>query len=97
MLLLRPDLVDPSYRTLPPARYSLVERAVPNFPLRNGGQGYVGHPALADPAFAKATIEVLMAETMTLVDGVLDGTHQAPRRSLAVLRRPVLSNRTSGR
>jgi hypothetical protein len=74
MLLLRPELVDPSYRALPPARYSMVQRAVPNFPLRNGGQGYVGHPALADPAFAKAAIEVLMQETMTLVDGVLDGT-----------------------
>jgi creatinine amidohydrolase/Fe(II)-dependent formamide hydrolase-like protein len=74
MLLLRPDLVDPSYRVLPPARYSLVERAVPNFPLRNGGQGYVGHPALADPAFAKAATTVLMEETMRLVDGVLDGT-----------------------
>ena len=81
MLLLRPDLVDPSYRVLPPARYSLVERAVPNFPLRNGGQGYVGHPALADPAFAKAATTVLMEETMRLVDGVLDGTvgHRAGR------------------
>jgi creatinine amidohydrolase len=74
MLLLRPDLVDASYRTLPPARYSLAERVVPNFPLRNGGQGYVGHPALGDPAFARAAIEVLMTETMALVDGVLDGT-----------------------
>ena len=73
MLLIRPDLVDPSYRSLPPARYSLPERAVPNFPLRNGGLGYVGHPALADPAFAKAASEVLMAETMKLVDGLLDG------------------------
>ena len=81
MLLLRPDLVDPSYRVLPPARYSLVERAVPNFPLRNGGQGYVGHPALADPAFATAATTVLMEETMRLVDGVLDGTvgHRAGR------------------
>jgi len=81
MLLIRPDLVDPSYRVLPPARYSLVERAVPNFPLRNGGQGYVGHPALADPAFAKAATTVLMEETMRLVDGVLDGTvgHRAGR------------------
>jgi creatinine amidohydrolase len=81
MLLLRPDLVDPSYRVLPPVRYSLVERAVPNFPLRNGGQGYVGHPALADPAFAKAATKVLMEETMRLVDGVLDGTvdHRAGR------------------
>jgi hypothetical protein len=73
MLLLRPDLVDPSYRALPPARYSLAERVVPNFPLRNGGRGYVGHPALADPAFAKAAIEVLMTETMELVEGLLDG------------------------
>jgi creatinine amidohydrolase len=74
MLLLRPDLVDVSYRSLPPARYSLAERVVPNFPLRNGGQGYVGHPALADPAFARAAVEVLITETMALVDGVLDGT-----------------------
>ena len=73
MLLIRPDLVDPSYRTLPPARYSLRERAIPNFPLRNGGQGYVGHPALADPAFARAASEVLMADAMELVEGLLDG------------------------
>ena len=73
MLLLRPDLVDESFRTLPPARYSLVSRVVPNYPLRNGGQGYVGHPALADAAFAKATTEVLIREAMTIVDGLLDG------------------------
>ena len=74
MLLLRPELVDESFRTLPPARYSLVSRVVPNYPLKNGGQGYVGHPALADPAFAKATTEVLMREAMAIVDGLLDGT-----------------------
>jgi creatinine amidohydrolase len=73
MLLLRPDLVDGAYRTLPPARYSLPQRVVPNYPLKNGGQGYVGHPALADPAFAKATTEVLMREAMAIVEGLLDG------------------------
>jgi len=73
MLMLRPDLVDGSYRTLPPARYSLGARLRPNYPLRDGGQGYVGHPALADPAFAKATIEVLLADALELVEGVLDG------------------------
>jgi creatinine amidohydrolase len=76
MLLVRPDLVDDAYRTLPPARYSLAGRVVPNYPLRNGGGGYVGHPALADPAFAKAATEVLMTETMALVDGLLDGTRR---------------------
>jgi creatinine amidohydrolase len=73
MLLLRPDLVDDSYRTLPPARYSLAARVVPNYPLKNGGQGYVGHPALADPGFAKATTEVLIGEAMAIVDGLLEG------------------------
>ena len=82
MLLLRPDLVDDSYRDLPPARYSLAERVIPNYPLLGGGRGYVGHPALADPAFAKATTEVLLGETMQIVDGLLDGRlRPAERRS----------------
>ncbi|MBM4441067.1 MAG: creatininase family protein [Candidatus Rokubacteria bacterium] len=73
MLMLRPDLVADGYRDLPPARYSLPERAVPNYPLRGAGQGYVGHPALADPVFAKATTDVLMTEAMEIVEGLLDG------------------------
>jgi creatinine amidohydrolase len=73
MLLIRPDLVHDSWRTLPAARYSWPERVVPNYPVKNGGLGYVGHPALADPAFAKATTDVLMAEAMAIVDGLLDG------------------------
>jgi creatinine amidohydrolase len=82
MLMLRPELVDASFRDLPPARYSLPERAVPNYPLRGNGQGYVGHPALADPAFAKATVDVLMTEAMEIVDGILDGRlSPADRRS----------------
>ncbi|MGH7355518.1 MAG: creatininase family protein [Candidatus Rokuibacteriota bacterium] len=73
MLLLRPDLVDGSFRDLPPATYSWPERVVPNYPLKNGGRGYVGYPAKADPAFARATVDVLMTEAMTIVDGLLDG------------------------
>ena len=90
MLLLRPDLVDGAYRTLPPARYSLAERVIPNYPLRNGGQGYVGHPALADPALAKATTEVLIREAMTIVDGLLDGRLQPADRRSPFFRVPFL-------
>jgi creatinine amidohydrolase len=90
MLMLRPDLVNDSYRDLPPARYSLAERVVPNYPLRRGGQGYVGHPALADPVFAKATIEVLMAEAMELVDGMLDGRLRPADRRSPFFRVPFL-------
>jgi creatinine amidohydrolase len=82
MLLLRPELVDQSYRTLPPARYSWPQRVVPNYAVKNGGPGYVGHPALADPKFAKATLHVLIGEAMVIVDGLLDGTlTPAERRS----------------
>ena len=82
MLVLRPDLVDGGYRGLEPARFSLARRIVPNYAVRNGGQGYVGHPALADPSFAKAGAEALLDEVMSLVDGLLDGrVRPAERRS----------------
>jgi len=82
MLALRPDLVDDGYRTLPAARYTLRERLVPNYPLRHGGSGYVGHPAMADPTFARATTDALLVEAMTVVDGLLDGRiRPAERRS----------------
>ncbi len=90
MLMLRPDLVDESYRTLPPARYSWPERVVPNYPLKNGGRGYVGHPAMADPAFAKATSEVLLAETMELVEGLLDGRVKPAEHRSPFFRIPFL-------
>jgi creatinine amidohydrolase len=73
MLMLRPDLVTGAWQDLPPAIYSLPERLVPNYPLHEGRAGYVGHPSLADPAFAKATSDVLLAEVMSLVHALLDG------------------------
>ena len=90
MLMLRPDLVDERWRALPPATYSLPERLVPDYPLKRGGQGYVGHPGLADPAFAKATCDVLVTEAMALVDALLErrlGTFtRAPFSKIPLLR-----------
>jgi creatinine amidohydrolase len=73
MLLLRPDLVDAGYQDLPPARFPLLRRLRPNYPLRNGGQGYVGHPARGDVAFARATLDVLVAEAAQLAEALMDG------------------------
>ena len=73
MLLLRPELVDGAYRALPGAAYPLHARLRRNYPLRDGGLGYVGHPALADPAFAEATFAVLLAEATGVVEALLDG------------------------
>lgn len=41
--------------------------------MRGGGRGEVGHPALADPEFARATASVVLEHAMELVDAVLDG------------------------
>jgi creatinine amidohydrolase len=80
MLMLRPDLVDPDYRSLEPARYSLGRRLVPNYAVRKGAMGYVGHPALADPGFAKAAAGVLLDEVMRFVDDLLDGRVRPEKR-----------------
>ncbi|HEY7435016.1 MAG TPA: creatininase family protein [Methylomirabilota bacterium] len=80
MLVLRPDLVNEGYRQLPGTRYSLAERLRPNYPVRNGRPGYVGHPAMADPAFARVTTEVLVDEAMAVVDGLLDGRLRPSQR-----------------
>jgi creatinine amidohydrolase len=80
MLMLRPDLVDRQYRDLPPATYSLPARLRRDYPLRNGGQGYVGHPAMADPEFAKATSEALLDASLELVNGLIDGRIAASTR-----------------
>lgn len=87
LLLLRPDLVDDAYRELPPARYSRLARVRPNYPLKHGGQGYVGHPAMADPAFARATAEVLIGEALELANGLLDGRIRpgSPRSPFSVV------------
>ncbi|MBI3637271.1 MAG: creatininase family protein [Candidatus Rokubacteria bacterium] len=73
MLMLRPDLVDGGFRDLPPARFGFAERMVPGYHLKGEAQGYIGHPALGDAAFARATSAVLVEEAMELVNGVLDG------------------------
>lgn len=80
MLWLRPDLVDARYRRLPARRYSPLDKLRPNYPLRGDGQGYAGHPGLADAGFARASMDVLLEEIMALVDGLLDGRRR-PRDS----------------
>ena len=80
MLMLRPELVGGHYRDLPPATYSLPAKLRRNYPLRDGGQGYVGHPAMADVDFANATTEALVDASMELVNGLLDGHIKASAR-----------------
>ncbi len=73
MLMLRPELVDGGYRDLPAAAFPFSARFRPGYHLRGEARGYIGHPALGDVGFARATSTVLVDEAMELVNGLLDG------------------------
>src|SRR5262249_42119553 len=85
MLMLRPDRPDPvaaGSRALPSVTYSLPGPPPPTSPLRGGAQGYVAPPAMADPAFARATTDVLVATALELIDRLIAGTtHASKHRS----------------
>jgi hypothetical protein len=49
----------------------------------------VGHPALADPAFARATLEVLVGEALALVEARLDGDGRRARPRSPFYRVPM--------
>lgn len=74
MMVARPDLVKPEYKTLKPA---LVENY---WKLRRSsvkkvgeGLGYLGSPALARPEVGQAAIDVFLDETIPLLERFLDG------------------------
>jgi creatinine amidohydrolase len=55
LLLIRPDLVNPIYAQLPPAKFTLVEALRKNYPLRLGNcMGYIGTPSAAQKEFGEA-------------------------------------------
>ena len=55
LLLIRPDLVNPGYASLPPTRFTLLEALRKNYPLRLGNRmGYIGAPSAAQEEFGDA-------------------------------------------
>lgn len=68
MLLLRPELVSPVYKNLASVARTDKERR------RNSG--YIGSPALADTAFAEASLKVLTEEGAAIVGRILDSQNQ---------------------
>ena len=74
MLWLKPELVDPMYKTLSPALVPR-HRLRPNSPLVTGpGLGYLGAPAKASAEFAHASIAALRVEIGRLLREFLAGT-----------------------
>lgn len=82
MLKLRPDLVDPTYKTLTPFRTKLVNRLRRNYPLKMGEKlGYVGDPSRASKELADISSDFLMEKAFAMVERDLFST-QTPKSSV---------------
>ena len=92
MLLIRPDLVDPSYRTLPPARYSLPERAVPNFPAAQRRSGLRGPPGAGRSGVRQGRLRSLDGRDDADGGRTARRPHPSQRRAFAVLHASVLQD-----
>lgn len=69
MLMLRPDLVDPSYKSLNPFTAKLYERVFHNYPLKKGEKlGYIGHPSHANEELARVSSRFLMEKAFEMVE-----------------------------
>ena len=69
MLMLRPELVDPSYKKLSPFTVKLYERLLHNYPLKKGEKlGYVGHPSHANEQLAEVSSRFLMEKAFGMVE-----------------------------
>ena len=74
MLMLRPDLVDPSYKILSPFTAKLYERLFHNYPLKKGEKlGYVGHPSHANEHLAEVSSRFLTEKAFEMVEQHLLG------------------------
>jgi creatinine amidohydrolase len=74
MLMLRPELVDASYRDLNPFAAKFYERLLPNYPLKKGEKlGYVGHPSQASEQLAEVSSRFLMEKAFEMVEKQLFG------------------------
>ncbi|OGC90798.1 MAG: hypothetical protein A2W25_12745 [candidate division Zixibacteria bacterium RBG_16_53_22] len=82
MLLLKPELVKPEYKSLPG-----VMRDKKN---KGPGCGYYGYPAFAGAEFAEASMKVMALEALEIIEGILDGKRGHAETLSPLFRKAVL-------
>jgi creatinine amidohydrolase len=91
MLCIRPELVDTSYTTLPPMRFSLLDALRKNYPLRLGNQkGYIGSPAAASVEFGEAAQRILLDGAWDVVRPVFQSSDDRWQRTSLFYKLPFL-------
>jgi creatinine amidohydrolase len=91
MLLIRPDLVDGAYATLPRVTFTLQQAARSNYPLRLGNQmGYIGAPAAARVEFGELAGKMLGEAAWEVARPVFEASDDAWQQTSFLYKIPFL-------
>lgn len=87
----RPDLVDPTYSTLPPMRFTLLDALRKNYPLRLGNRlGYIGAPAATRDEFGEAARKLFLEIAWEVVRPVLEAHDESWQQTSPLFKIPFL-------
>lgn len=91
ILRVRPELVDDSYASLPPMRFTVLDAFRKNYPLRLGNQmGYIGSPAAATREFGEVARRVLLDVVWEVVRPVFEAEDENWQQTSLLFRIPFL-------
>ncbi len=89
VLRARPELVDSAYKDLPPVRFSWLEAARKNYPLRLGNQlGYIGSPAPSSVEWGEAARQALTDVLWEIARPVLEAEDDSWQRTSLLYKIP---------
>ncbi len=91
LLRTRPELVDPAYASLPPARFLLIDALRKNYPLRLGNQmGYIGSPAAATVEFGELARRLFLEVAWEVAQPVFDAQDESWQQTSILYKIPFL-------
>jgi creatinine amidohydrolase len=91
MLLIRPDLVDPSFSELPAERFTILESLRKNYPLRLGRKsGYIGSPAMATKEFGEVAARLLEEVVWEVVRPVFEAADDRWQQTSMLFKIPFM-------
>jgi creatinine amidohydrolase len=91
VLQARPELVKPTYASLPAVRFKLIEALHKNYPLQRGNRmGYIGTPSAACVELGRAAERLFLEAVWELVLPVLDTGNRNWRQTSLLYKIPFL-------
>ena len=91
MLRIRPELVDPSFRKLPPQRFLLLDALRKDYPLRLGNRlGYIGSPAAAGTEFGEAARRLLVEAAWQATRKLFEAADESWQQTSVFYRIPLM-------